>query len=92
LEQCKSIKPEQIVEFLENFKLLHSRGRTQVDQKQSPPEPPFGKSVLISLKVPEKILSAFKLRAQLEEVPYQTQIKKLMLEWLRNRSTSAEDK
>jgi predicted DNA binding CopG/RHH family protein len=71
LEQCKSIKPEQIVEFLENFRSLHDPiNRTR------------GKSKLISLKVPENLLSAFKVRAQTEGVPYQTQIKKLMQEWV----------
>lgn len=35
-----------------------------------------------SLKVPEDLLGAFKARARLENVPYQTQIKRLMRAWL----------
>ncbi len=71
LENCKNLKPEQIVEFVENFRTLH----TNADQARS-------KSRLISIKIPENLLAAFKLRAQLQGVPYQTQIKKLMKQWL----------
>lgn len=39
-------------------------------------------SKLISLKVPEDLLSAFKARAGMANTPYQTQIKILMREWL----------
>ncbi len=38
---------------------------------------------LISLKVPESLLDAFRGRCRLEGVPYQTQIKRLMSDWLR---------
>jgi|GEM_PF-6823811 len=40
------------------------------------------KSRLISLKVPEALLEAFKVKSRLSGIPYQTQIKKLMSAWL----------
>lgn len=40
------------------------------------------KSKLISIKVPEKLLESFKVQAKLNDIPYQTQIKRLMKNWL----------
>ena len=40
------------------------------------------KSRLISMKVPEPLLEAFKTKARLTGIPYQTQIKRLMNAWL----------
>ncbi len=71
LERCKGMTPDQIIEFLENYRMLFS----------NVPE----KSQLISLKIPPSLLKAFKRRAELEGIPYQTQIKKLMKEWLKSR-------
>ncbi|MBI4248638.1 MAG: hypothetical protein HY611_03970 [Elusimicrobia bacterium] len=70
LERCRSMRPEQIVRFLEEFRTLHFK-----------PENPV-KSRLISLKVPEPLLEAFKTKARLSGIPYQTQIKRLMALWL----------
>ncbi|HBL19236.1 MAG: hypothetical protein A2X36_03040 [Elusimicrobia bacterium GWA2_69_24] len=70
LEHCRTLSPEQIVRFLEDFRLLHGR--------ESPP----ARSRLISLKVPEPLLAAFKTKAQSIGIPYQTQIKRLMTRWL----------
>lgn len=64
----KDVTP--IIEFLENFQKM-------VDPTAQHP------SRLISLKVPVPLLAAFKARAKLLGVPYQTLIKKLMLECLR---------
>ena len=41
-----------------------------------------GKSRLISLKVPEDLLAAFRDKARLEGRAYQTQIKELMRQWV----------
>ncbi len=71
LESCKGLSPTQIVSFLEDFRELHR-------------EP--GKSKLISIKVPERLLSLFRQKAELMGVPYQTQIKALMNEWLSGES------
>jgi len=68
LEQCRAMKPEEILGFLENFRLLHGEGRQA--------------SRLISLKVPENLLQAFRGKCRLEGVKYQTQIKRLMSAWL----------
>ena len=69
LRQCRDMTPEQIVGFLEEFRALHRGGLP-------------AKSRLISMKVPEPLLGAFKTKALLEGVAYQTQIKKLMRAWL----------
>lgn len=69
LENCKGMSPDQIAQFLEDFRLMHS------EAKASP-------SKLISIKIPEDMLMAFKRRSSMNGVPYQTQIKKLMKEWL----------
>lgn len=69
LERCREMKPAEVLEFLEGFRLLHDRPRQ--------------KSRLISLKVPEDLLEAFRRRCHLEGTRYQTQIKRLMSEWLR---------
>ncbi len=70
LERCASMKPEQILQFLEDFRNLHSYDKSQSTK-------------LISIKVKENLLQAFKAKAKLHGVPYQTQIKRLMEEWMR---------
>jgi len=69
LEKCKEMTPEQIIQFLDDFRILHSSIETS-------------KSKLISIKVPENLLNTFKTKSKLKEVPYQTQIKKLMKAWV----------
>ncbi len=68
LEQCKDAKPEAILEFLEGFRLMNSKP---------------AKSKLISMKIPEVLLTSFRSKCELKNVRYQTQIKKLMEGWLR---------
>jgi predicted DNA binding CopG/RHH family protein len=68
LEQCRRMTPDQVIRFLEDFRTLQSSRPSR--------------SKLISLKVPENLLEAFRARAELAGVPYQTQIKRLMREWL----------
>lgn len=68
LERCRTMTPEQILGFLEDFQTLQSAAPA--------------KSRLISLKVAEPLLAAFKTKAGLCAVPYQTQIKRLMKNWL----------
>jgi predicted DNA binding CopG/RHH family protein len=58
-----------IVQFLEDF-------RSMMDPRAS------HKSKLISIKIPEPMLAAFKYKASQEKTPYQTMIKTLMVEWL----------
>ena len=70
LEKCRSMRPEQIIRFLDDFRTLHA-------QRERPP-----KSRLISIKVPEPLLEAFKTKARLSGIAYQTKIKRLMSLWL----------
>jgi predicted DNA binding CopG/RHH family protein len=68
LEQCRGMTPDQVLRFLEDFRTLHGTRPAR--------------SKLISLKVPEDLLQAFRQRAELAGVPYQSQIKQLMREWV----------
>ena len=68
LQSCGNLTPEQIIEFLEGFRELMSEK----------PE----KSKLISIKIRPSLLNAFKAKSAIKGVPYQTQIKKLMQDWL----------
>ena len=54
---------DHIVEFLDAFRLMQQ---------------PADKSKLISLKIPESLLKAFRSKCELENLKYQTQIKTLM--------------
>lgn len=67
LDQCKKMTPKQILEFLESFRSLNNMEE---------------KTKLISIKIPESMLKAFRAKCELEGVKYQTQIKSLMKEWL----------
>jgi uncharacterized protein (DUF4415 family) len=71
LAQCRAMTPDQILRYLDDFRRLHAA------------TPPVSK--LISLKVPEDLLSAFKAMARLTGTPYQTQIKALMKAWVVNQ-------
>lgn len=75
LEQCKKMKPEQIVKFLDDFRKIHGQSVAQQIKV---------KTRLISIKVEEDLLATFKAQCQLLGVPYQTQIKKLMRKWKGN--------
>lgn len=70
LEACKELSTEEIGQFLEDFRQIHSKKLSE-------------KSKLISLKVPPSLLNAFKIQCQLEDVKYQTKIKKLMMDYLK---------
>ena len=67
IEQCKKMSAQQIAEFLEMFRLINQ---------------PAPKTKLISLKVQEPLLAAFRAKCELNGKKYQTQIKTLMEEWL----------
>lgn len=75
LKRCKKLPPEGILRFLEDFRLLHGGTR------------PSTKSRLISIKVPEFLLSAFRRKAELAGIRYQSQIKRLMTQWLETESS-----
>jgi uncharacterized protein (DUF4415 family) len=69
LKECARMSPRQILQFLDDFRQLNA------------PRAPV-KSRLISLKVDESLLGLFRARCGLENIAYQTQIKKLMRAWL----------
>ena len=72
LERCRKLSADDIVRFLDDFKRIQGTANAR--------------SRLISLKVPEPLLAAFKIQAKLRGVPYQTQIKTLMRNWLDQES------
>ena len=69
LERCRDMSHDDIVRFLDDFRRVHGNKRSE--------------SRLISMKVPVDLLAAFKANARLCNVPYHTQIKKLMVAWLK---------
>ena len=73
LERCREMSHDEIVRFLDDFRRIHGNRRS--------------KSQLISTKVPEDLLAAFKAKARLCNTPYQTQIKELMTGWLKHSQT-----
>jgi predicted DNA binding CopG/RHH family protein len=68
LERFKDTSIEERLDFIENFRLMHA-------EKPSP-------SKLISIKIPINLLDAFKYKSKLSGIAYQTQIKRLMKDWL----------
>ena len=76
LRRCREMSPDQILQFLEDFRRLHG----------SKPAP----SKLISLKVPIDLLRAFRTKAALVSTPYQTQSKALRTAWVREVSGKAQ--
>jgi predicted DNA binding CopG/RHH family protein len=73
LERSKQLSVMQILEFLDNYQKL-----VGMDSSNN------AKCKLISLKIEPTLLAAFKRKAELEGVPYQTQIKKIMRDWVIN--------
>jgi len=69
LEQCGRMRADQVLRFLDEFRALQSRRKP-------------ARSRLISIKMPVDLLRAFKAKANLYDIPYQTQIKRLMVDWL----------
>ena len=68
LQRCQDLTIEEKLDFIESFRLMHG-------EIKSP-------SKLISIKIPEPMLDAFKQKAKLSNIAYQTQIKQLMKQWL----------
>ena len=62
------LTPDQAWQFLENFSAM-AHGKDE-------------KTEMISLRVPGNILQAFKAKSQEQELKYQSQIIKLMRQWI----------
>lgn len=71
VERCAEMTPLQIARFLDDYRKVHASEQGQ-----------RGASKLISMRVPEDLLSAFKTQAKLQGRPYQAVIKELMRKWL----------
>lgn len=69
----KDLSTDLILQRFENLRFYH-----KLDAKRE-----MGKSKLISMKIQEPLLDAFKQKAEFIGVPYQTQIKVLMKDWLK---------
>ncbi len=72
LQRCRNLTPDQVIRFLDDFRRLHGKRPAR--------------SKLISMKVPEDLLNTFKAKAKMINMPYQTQIKTLMKEWVLDSS------
>ena len=68
LEHCQKMSPEQVLRFLDDYRKLQAARPC--------------KSKLISMKVPEDLLFAFRNKAESCGVRYQTKIKELMRAWI----------
>ena len=79
LENCSKMKPEQILKYLEDYKTIYYQSK------------PI-KTKLISIKIPEDLLGAFRAKSDLNGVKYQTQIKNLMNEWVALRQEETRGK
>ncbi len=70
LARCEQLSAEQIVNYLEDFRIVNI-----------PPKKTVSK--LISIKIETDLLAAFKTKARLDGVPYQSRIKEIMRDWLK---------
>jgi predicted DNA binding CopG/RHH family protein len=68
LAHARKLSTEEIVEFVENFRQLHSATGD--------------KSKLISIKIPESLLRGFRNKCAKRGLKYQAQIKQLMKRWV----------
>ncbi|MCB0309011.1 MAG: hypothetical protein KDD48_06530 [Bdellovibrionales bacterium] len=69
LKQCSTMKAEEILQFLEDFRTLHGFSST--------------KKTLISLRISESLLATAKIKAKAAGIPYQTQIQRLIQDWVK---------
>jgi predicted DNA binding CopG/RHH family protein len=78
---CKKMSVEERLEYLDNFRRLYfevdlSRTTDKLSKKLTK------KSKLISIKMPESLISTLKMEAVRQNMPYQTLMKKLLREGL----------
>lgn len=71
LTQCQQLSAGQIVKYLEDFRVINMPRKKSV-------------SKLISIKIETDLLEAFKTKARLDGVPYQSRIKAIMRDWLKS--------
>jgi predicted DNA binding CopG/RHH family protein len=73
LERCRNMSADDILQFLDDFQRLHSPAPAAMPTK----------SKLISLKLPQDLLSTFRQQCDQKGLRYQTQIKQLMTDWVK---------
>jgi len=71
LENSSKMKPEQIINYLEEFRNMYYQAKPH-------------RTKLISIKIPENMLALFREKSNLNGIKYQTQIKLLMDNWLKS--------
>lgn len=74
LKQCLKLKSHDVIKILEDHRNL-----AEISEPKQKDE-----SILISIKIPQSLLSEFKETCAAQDVKYQTQMKILMREWLKN--------
>ena len=80
LRECQKMSPVEILDFLESFRLIHE---TSNEVRTGAPSA-SSKSKLISIKIPEALLTTFRQKAAQSGFKYQTQIKRLMEAWIKS--------
>jgi len=78
LAQSSKATPEQVLAYLEQFRLLQSNAIKAVPMK----------SKLISMKVQEDLLKTFRAKCEIEGLKYQSKIKVLMQQWVQSSASS----
>ncbi len=72
LERSRKMSPDQIIQFLDDYRKLVGHRHLGRDVERT----------MISIRIPTALLQAFRSKAQWEGTAYQTKIQELMLEWL----------
>ena len=67
LDQCRGATPEQILEYLESFRLLQAQA---------------AKSKLISIKIPHPLLDSFRRKGEFAGAGHESSLEQLMTDWL----------
>lgn len=75
LQHCANMTAGQRVRFLDDFRKVALASKSGV---------PGGTRKLISLRVPEATLAAFKAKADANGLQYQRKIQELMADWVRS--------
>jgi predicted DNA binding CopG/RHH family protein len=78
LKECQKFTIEQRIEFVENFREIC--WESEKSRKN--------KTKLVSIKIPENLLNSFRFLSEANGVPYQTQIKILMKDWVKSQGGS----
>ncbi len=71
LAHAQTLTKAQVLEFLEDFRLLFAA-----------PLPQAGSSTAVSIRVPDDLRRAFRHKCDRDGVPYQSMVKTLMRRWL----------